>query len=64
MSLTYRKAYEDLNEAVKEGGATAVKASKNMRNVRSGLMSSDKEAIESILEEGESSLKLVCQIGY
>ena len=28
MSLTYRKAYEDLNEAVKEGGTTAVKASK------------------------------------
>tara|TARA_R110000772_G_scaffold227796_1_gene338554 strand:- start:335 stop:628 length:294 start_codon:yes stop_codon:yes gene_type:complete len=57
MSLPYRKAYADLDEAVKEGGATAVKASKNMRNVRSGLMSSDKEAIENLLEEDESSLE-------
>ena len=57
MSLPYRKAYADLDEAVKEGGETAVKASKNMRNIRSGLMSSDKEAIENLLEEDESSIE-------
>lgn len=57
MSLKYGKAYADLDEAVKEGGATAVKASKNIREIRSGLMSSDKEAIENLLEEDESSVE-------
>ena len=57
MSLKYGKAYADLDEAVKEGGATAVKASKNIRELRSGLMSSDKEAIENLLEEDESSVE-------
>ena len=57
MSLKYEKLYADLDEAVKEGGATAVKASKNIREVRSGLMSSDKEAIENLLEEDESSVE-------
>jgi hypothetical protein len=57
MSLKYGKAYADLDEAVKEGGATAVKASKNIREIRSGLMSSDKEAIENLLEGDESSVE-------
>lgn len=57
MSLKYGKAYADLDEAVKEGGATAVKASKNIRELRSGLMSEDKEAIENLLEEDESSVE-------
>ena len=57
MSLKYEKLYADLDEAVKEGGATAVKASKNIREVRSGLMSSDKEAIENLLEGDESSVE-------
>ena len=57
MSLKYGKAYADLDEAVKEGGSAAVKASKNIRELRSGLMSSDKEAIENLLEGDESSVE-------
>ena len=57
MSLKYGKAYADLDEAVKEGGATAVKASKNIREIRSGLMSSAQEAIENLLEGDESSVE-------
>ena len=46
MSFNYSKAYADLHEAIKAGGLTALKASKNVRESRQGLMSSRADKIE------------------
>lgn len=54
MSFNYRKAYADLNEAIKTGALTALKASKNMRESRQGLMSSSTNKIEEMIEDDSS----------
>ena len=54
MSFNYSKAYADLHEAIKAGGLTAVKASKNMRESRQGLMSSSSDKIEEVVEDNSS----------
>jgi len=51
MSIEYRKAYADLDEAIKLGGLTAVKASKNIREIKQGLMSSNAAKIEETIED-------------
>ena len=54
MSFNYRKAYADLHEAIKAGGLTAVKASKNIRESRQGLMSSNASKVEEMVEDDSS----------
>ena len=54
MSFNYSKAYADLHEAIKAGGLTAVKASKNMREAKQGLMSSNTAKIEETVEDDSS----------
>ena len=54
MSFNYSKAYADLHEAIKAGGLTALKASKNMRESRQGLMSSNASKIEEMIEDDSS----------
>ena len=54
MSFNYRKAYIDLDEAIKAGGLTAVKASKSIRESRQGLMSSSTDKIEEMVEDDYS----------
>ena len=54
MSFDYRKAYAALDEAVKAGGLTAVKASKNIRESRQGLMSSNSSKVEEMIEDDSS----------
>tara|TARA_R100001480_G_scaffold144384_1_gene142286 strand:+ start:242 stop:523 length:282 start_codon:yes stop_codon:yes gene_type:complete len=54
MSFNYSKAYADLHEAIKAGGLTAVKASKNMRESRQGLMSSNSSKVEEMVEDDSS----------
>ena len=54
MSFNYSKAYADLHEAIKAGGLTAVKASKNIRESRQGLMSSNAAKIEEKIEDDSS----------
>tara|TARA_B100001057_G_C22404793_1_gene777326 strand:+ start:301 stop:576 length:276 start_codon:yes stop_codon:yes gene_type:complete len=54
MSFNYRKAYADLHEAIKAGGLTAVKASKNIRESRQGLMSSNSSKVEEMIEDDSS----------
>ena len=54
MSFNYSKAYADLHEAIKAGGLTALKASKNVRESRQGLMSSNASKIEEMIEDDSS----------
>ena len=54
MSFNYSKAYADLHEAIKAGGLTALKASKNLRESRQGLMSSNASKIEEMIEDDSS----------
>ena len=54
MSFDYSKGYAALDEAIKAGGLTAVKASKNIREVKQGLMSTNAAKIEEIIEEDYS----------
>ena len=54
MSFNYSKAYADLHEAIKVGGLTALKASKNVRESRQGLMSSRTDKIEEMVEDDSS----------
>ena len=54
MSFNYSKAYADLHEAIKAGALTALKASKNMRESRQGLMSSSTNKIEEMIEDDSS----------
>ena len=54
MSFNYSKAYADLHEAIKAGGLTAIKASKDMRESRQGLMSSRTDKIGEKIEDDSS----------
>ena len=54
MSFDYRQAYAALDEAVKAGGLTALKSSKNIRESRQGLMSSNASKIEEVVEDDSS----------
>jgi len=54
MSFNYSKAYADLHEAIKAGALTALKASKNVRESRQGLMSSSSAKIEEVVEDNSS----------
>jgi len=54
MSFDYRQGYAALDEAVKAGGLTALKASKNIRESRQGLMSSNASKIEEMVEDDSS----------
>ena len=54
MSFNYSKAYADLHEAIKAGGLTAIKASKDMRESRQGLMSSRTGKIGEKIEDDSS----------